>query len=278
MSNSQNPTGSATGFVGNTPVPKVLIITVPVAALLWTVGTVLFLGLPNYYRQSPDKIPGFYTSLIRRKTVPWFFVMVIIQNYWLSAPYGRSWQFLFSSNQLPVWGAFLLAVLFFVGIWGGLLWGFSFLTSHPWFLPIFAIGLGAPRWAQMLWGTSGIGLYLPWAGSPIGSAILSRCLWLWLGLLDTIQGVGLGMMLLATLTRQHVMGVLIGAQVIGSAVTMLARATSPNSISPNPTFPDFSQGITPSISYPWFWVALVMQLIIPVGFFKFFRKEQVAKP
>jgi alpha-1,3-glucan synthase len=101
---------------------------------------------------------------------------------------------------------------------------------------------------------------------------------LWLGLLDTIQGVGLGMILLATLTRQHVMGVLIGAQVVGSAVTMLARATSPNAISPNPTFPDFSQGVTPSVSYPWFWIALVMQLIIPVGFFKFFRKEQVAKP
>lgn len=45
---------------------------------------------------------------------------------------------------------------------------------------MFGVGLGAPRWAQMLWGTSGIGLYLPWlGGSAVASALASRALWLW---------------------------------------------------------------------------------------------------
>ena len=52
------------------------------------------------------------------------------------------------------------------------------------------MGLGAPRWAQMLWGVSGIGLYVPWAGGPVASAIAGRGLWLWLGVLDAVQGVG----------------------------------------------------------------------------------------
>ncbi|KAB5532689.1 alpha amylase [Coniochaeta sp. 2T2.1] len=279
MSNSVHPTGSASGNIGTSPIPKGIVIAVPIAVMLWSIGFVLFKGLPDYYRQSPETIPGFYLSLFKRKIVPWFFVMVVIQNYWMSAPYGRSWQFLFSSQHIPAWGAFLLALFFFIGLWSGFLYGFSRASaSHPWILPIFAIGLGAPRWAQTFWGTSGIAMYLPWAGGPVGSAILSRCLWLWLGLLDTVQGVGIGMTLLATLTRQHVMGVLIGSQVIGGAVTMLARATSPNAVSPSTTFPDFSQGISPGISQPYFWVALIMECLIPLGFFKFFRKEQVIKP
>lgn len=52
------------------------------------------------------------------------------------------------------------------------------------------MGLGAPRWAQMLWGTSNIGQYVPWAGGPVASAIAGRSLWLWLGVLDAVQGVG----------------------------------------------------------------------------------------
>jgi alpha-1,3-glucan synthase len=35
---------------------------------------------------------------------------------------------------------------------------------HSWLLPVFAVGLGAPRWCQMWWGTSGMGLYIPWGG------------------------------------------------------------------------------------------------------------------
>ena len=36
---------------------------------------------------------------------------------------------------------------------------------HSWLLPVFAVGLGAPRWCQMFWGTSGIALYIPWGGA-----------------------------------------------------------------------------------------------------------------
>ncbi|KAL2022124.1 hypothetical protein VTK56DRAFT_5953 [Thermocarpiscus australiensis] len=270
---------TATVFVGTSNVPLAVAVAIPIALVLWAVGAVLYMGLPDFYRQSPATIPGFYISLYRRKIVPWFFVMIILQNYWLSAPYGRSWQFLFNTQHVPGWGIFLLALCFYVGLWSIVLYGFShFSEEHTWLLPIFAIGLCAPRWAQEFWGTSGIGWYLPWAGGPVGSAVLSRCLWLWLGLLDNIQGVGLGMLLLATLTRLHVLTVLIGAQIVGSAFTMLARATSPNALSPHTTFPDFSQGAMPGAASPYFWVCLLFQLVIPVGFFKFFRKEQVEKP
>jgi alpha-1,3-glucan synthase len=275
----QNPIALVNGAVIAGNIPVILVITVPIALILWIIGIISFVGLPDYYRQSPDKIPSFYASLIRRKLVPWFLLTVVIQNYWLSTPYGRTWEFLFSSKHIPSWSVLLLAAGFFIGLWCLLLWIFSFFSkSHPWIVPLFSIGLGAPRWAQMLWAVSGVGLFLPWVGTAVASAIISRCLWLWLGLLDTIQGVGLGMVLLLTLTRQHVAATLIGAQFLGSVVTILARATAPDKDGPGTVFPDFSEGIMPGISYPWFWVALGLQLIIPIGFFKFFRKEQVAKP
>ena len=46
----------------------------------------------------------------------------------------------------------------------------------------------------MLWGTSSLALYIPWAGTS--GPYLGTSLWLWLGVLDAIQGVGLGMILL----------------------------------------------------------------------------------
>ena len=46
----------------------------------------------------------------------------------------------------------------------------------------------------MLWGTSSLALYIPWAGAA--GPYLGTSLWLWLGVLDAIQGVGLGMILL----------------------------------------------------------------------------------
>ncbi|KUI52906.1 Cell wall alpha-1,3-glucan synthase mok13 [Cytospora mali] len=251
-----NSEATMTGYVASTAIPVALVVCIPIAVVLWTIGLVLFFGLPAYYRQSPESIPGLYISLLHRKLVPWFFIAVIIQNYWLSAPYGRNWAFLFGSQYIPGWGVFLLALGFFVVLWAIMLYGFSFFSDeHTWLLPIFAIGLGAPRWAQMLWGVSGMGWYVPWAGSALGSAILSRCLWL-----------------------QHVLAVLVGSQVIGSGVTMLARATCPNAKYSTATFPDFSEGAMPGVSEKWFWICLAFQLVIPFGFFKFFRKEQVAKP
>jgi len=227
----------------------------------------------------PDTIPSFYMSLVRRHVIPWFFFYVIVQNYWLTTNYGRSWEFLFNSKVIPGPAALVLAIGFFAVFWSLLLWLFSFLSkTHPWIVPLFSIGLGAPRWAQMLWGTSGIGLYLPWLGTAVVSALGSRVLWLWLGLLDTVQGVGLGMVLLLTLTRQHVAATLIAAQVLGAVFTILARATAPHKVGPDGVFPDFSEGVLPGLSKPFFWVCLILQLILPIGFFKFFRKEQVSKP
>ena len=52
------------------------------------------------------------------------------------------------------------------------------------------MGLGAPRWAQTLWSTSNMGHYLPWTAGPVASGLAGRALWLWLGVLDAVQGVG----------------------------------------------------------------------------------------
>jgi hypothetical protein len=133
----------------------------------------------------------------------------------------------------------------------------------------------------MLWGTSSLGLYVPWGGSS--GPYLSVSLWLWLGVLDAIQGVGLGMILLQTLSRLHVCATLAFAQMIGSIVVIVARATSPNALGPGTVFPDAAKW-TPSegwaespIAYPLFWVALVCQIVIVVGYFWFYRKEQLGE-
>lgn len=256
------------------------LITVPIAVFMWVAGLILFFGLPDYYRQAPGAVPSFYSSLARRKIILWFFVTVVIQNYWLSAPYGRNWGYLWSSAHAQPWQIALLCVLFFGGVWAAFLWIFGTLSKdHSWILPVFAIGLGAPRWCQMLWGTSNIGQYVPWAGGgKVAGALVGRSLWLWLGVLDSIQGVGFGMILLQTLTRIHIAFTLIAAQVLGSIATMVARATAPDKIGPGDVFPDFSGGIGDGLTKAWFWVCLIMQLIICVGFFMFFRKEQLSKP
>lgn len=257
---------------------KLTAITFPIAFLLWGVGLLLFFGLPKYYRQAPGKVPSFYKSLFRRKIVMWFFVTVIIQNFFLSAPYGRNWSFLWSSRHAKSWQIGLLIILFFGFVWAGLLYILSMLSKdHSWILPVFAIGLGAPRWAQIWWGTSGIGLYLPWAGGYTSGALVSRCLWLWLGVLDAMQGVGFGMILLQTLTRMHICFTLLAAQVLGSIATICARAFAPNRLGPGDISPDISGGVS-AIWTAWFWIALFFQILICAGFFLFFRKEQLSKP
>lgn len=64
---------------------------------------------------------------------------------------------------------------------------------------------------------------------------------------------------------------------------MVARATAPNRIGPESVFPDagtwdFGKGLrgSPMASAP-FWVALVSQLVIVVGYFWFYRKEQLGE-
>ena len=257
--------------------PKVTAMTTPVAVFLWAIGAVLFFGLPKYYRQDPGKIPSFYGALFRRKIVIWFFIVVVVQNYWLAAPYGRNWRYLWSSIHAPAWAIVVLLLIFFVGVWAlmlAILGGLS--KQHSWILPIFAIGLGAPRWTQMLWGISGIGLYVPW-GSPAFGAILGRALWLWLGVLDAVQGVGFGIILLQTLTRWHVCFTLLFAQMLGSVATIAARASAPDKTGPGTVFPNFALGVEEGLRRHWFWVGLGFQMVVPVGFFWFFRKAQLFK-
>lgn len=259
---------------------RMAFVALPITAFLWTLGLVVFTSLPPYYHQSPGKIPDFYRTLLSRKLVLWFFVTVVLQNYFLSTPYGRNWAYLWSSTYAPHWAIGLLVLTFFVFIWITFLFLFGRLSKkHSWILPIFAIGLGAPRWAQMLWGTSGIGLWVPWMpGGPVAGALAGRSIWLWLGLLDSIQGVGFGMILLQTLTRIHIAVTLMIAQLLGTAITLIAKATAPDRDGPGDVFPDFSAGVIQGIAKPWFWIALGCQLIVPLGFFKFFRKEQLSKP
>ncbi len=213
-------------------------------------------------------------------------------------PYGRNWSFLWSV-PIPTYQILLLVIAFFIGVWGALLGILThFSKTHTWLLPVFAVGLGAPKWCQMMWGTSSLALYIPWAGS--GGPYLGLSLWLWLGVLDAIQGVGLGMILLQTLSRLHVCATLAFSQIIGSVCVMIARATAPNRIGPGSVFPDaakwdFDEGlkglstIYPTelsvdpfhtgspMAEPVFWIALICQLIIVIGYFWFYRKEQLCK-
>ena len=153
----------------------------------------------------------------------------------------------------------------------------------------------------MLWGTSSLALYIPWGGKA--GPYLGICLWLWLGVLDAIQGVGLGMILLQvipynpssithdinptiilqTLSRLHVCATLAFSQIIGSICVMVARATAPNRIGPESVFPDagtwdFQTGLKGSpLASATFWIALTCQLIIVIGYFWFYRKEQLGE-
>ncbi|KAF2864946.1 hypothetical protein BDV95DRAFT_613098 [Massariosphaeria phaeospora] len=275
LSNISATGNSPTGFASS---PHITAVTTPVALLLIAIGIALFLGLPDFYRSSPGSVPSFYNSLRRRKIILWFFVVVIIQNYFLSAPYGRNWRYLWSSHLVPAWSIAILVLVFFLLVWLAVFAIFQRLSiEHSWILPIFAIGLGAPRWAQMLWGTSGMGLFVPWAATPAVGALLGRALWLWLGVLDALQGVGFGMVLLQTMTRFHVAFTLTAAQVVGSIATMVARATAPNKLGPGPIFPNLALS-TDGLGNANFWVALGFQGVVCVGFFMFFRKEQLFKP
>lgn len=47
------------------------------ATLLWIVGIAIFFGLPDYYRQAPGTVPDFVSSILRRRIVLWFFMMVV---------------------------------------------------------------------------------------------------------------------------------------------------------------------------------------------------------
>ncbi|KAB8236607.1 alpha-1,3-glucan synthase Ags3 [Aspergillus alliaceus] len=257
---------------------KLTAVVMPIAAVCFIIGVILALGLPKYYRQSPGKILFFYTSLLRRRIVLWFFFMVIVQNWFLAAAVGRNWSFLWSSKHAKTWEIVILVVFFFIILWVSILIIFRILSKeHSWILPVFGLSLGAPRWAQTWWGTSNIGYYLPWAGSLTSGAIVSRCVWLWLGVLDEIQQVGLGMILLQTLTRVHVCFVLLAAQAIGSIATICARGFAPNKLGPGDISPNVGTSVD-KVGNAWFWISLFFQLLAAWGFLLFYRKEQLNRP
>ena len=270
--------GGLSSSVLLTSSPKITGITTPIAIFLWSIALILLWGLPNYYRQQPGKTPAFYRALFRRKIVIWFFIAVILQNYWLSAPYGRNWRYLWSSQHAPAWGILILILIFFVGVWAGMLAVLGHLSKQDsWVIPIFSIGLGAPRWSQLLWGISGVAAYVPW-GTPAFGALLGRALWCWLSVLDSIQGVGFGIILLQTLTRFHVAFTLIFAQILGSIATIAARASAPDNTGPGNVFPNFGLDVGKGLTGWAFWLGLICQLAVPVGFAWFFRKSQLFKP
>ncbi|KAI0035090.1 glycoside hydrolase family 13 and glycosyltransferase family 5 protein [Vararia minispora EC-137] len=254
----------------------VVPIVWPLAVMSFLFAYLMLYGLPEYYRQTPPKVPNFLKTLFRRRIVVWFLASEILRDYWLSGPYGKNWNFLWNVN-IPKWQIAVLVVAFFIGVWAILLFILTYLSkTHTWLLPVFAVGLGAPRWCQMLWGTSSLALYIPWAGSA--GPYLGISLWLWLGVLDAIQGVGLGLILLQTLSRLHVCATLAFAQVIGSVCVMIARATAigPWNVFPDAGTWDFSNGLQGSpMASALFWIALMCQLIIVLGYFWFYRKEQL---
>lgn len=246
---------------------------------------ILSIGLPKYYRQIPPSVPALFQTLFRRKLVLWYLLAETLRNFWLSGAYGRTWTYLWTQPVQP-WVTAILIIFFFGIVWFSLLYVFAKarfkLTTqisqiHSWVLPVFAVGLIAPRWAQMWWSTSFIGTGLSYAGS-VGPA-LGSCVWLWLGVLDAIQAMGLGMMLLQTLTRIHVGVALMISQVLGSVSVLIARAVS-KYFSVGEVFPNLveSQDDLSTVQKPLFWIALITQIIIAAGYLLWFRREQLSRP
>ncbi|KIK56034.1 hypothetical protein GYMLUDRAFT_47472, partial [Collybiopsis luxurians FD-317 M1] len=277
------------------------------AAIVWPLSVmsfiptfIFFCGLPEYYRQPPPKVSHFLTTLFWRKLVIWFLISEILQDYWLSGPYRLNWTYLWNMN-IPKIHILFLILRFFVGVWAVVLVVLShFSKMHTQLLPVFAVGLGALRWCQassivviirrfltipIQTLTDALGNILPSNLLPWGSSsgpYLSVSLWLWLGVLDALQGVSLGMILLQTLSRLHVLATLAFSQIISSAVVMIARTTLHDRLGPGRVFPNLgmwnlaTDGWTGSlVVQPMFWVALGCQLIIVAGYFWFYRREEL---
>lgn len=52
-------------------------IGVSVGVVMFLVGLVLWIGLPDFYRQDPGSVPSFFKSIFRRKLILWFFGTVV---------------------------------------------------------------------------------------------------------------------------------------------------------------------------------------------------------
>ena len=72
---------SEAGVAASSPIvsqPAVVSsVGMAVAVLMWFVGSIIFIGLPDYYRQSPGTVPSFIPSILRRRIVLWFFMLVV---------------------------------------------------------------------------------------------------------------------------------------------------------------------------------------------------------
>ena len=76
-------------------------------------------------------------------------VSVIDYLFIVHQPYGRNWSFLWAV-PIAKWKILLLVAVFFVGVWAAMLVILThFSKTHTWLLPVFAVGLGAPRWCQV---------------------------------------------------------------------------------------------------------------------------------
>lgn len=215
-------------------------------------------------------------------------------------------MFLFCSQHLPDHVTGLLIVCFTVG--------FVFITrmaathsrSHgQWVLPIFSFASSLPiqpRWAQLFWSVSRTGLSLPWVQlpyflsgrillhySPFLSAVLSRSLWLYLGILDLLVGLGSGLALMQALPREHVLFVSNLGQVLGAIGMMAARATilQPGTEPEAATqglkvlpqmFPDISKELTHGQGYMILCLVMGIQISIGTGWIWWFRQAQLQKP
>ena len=62
----------------------VVLILWPLAAVSMLFAYLMLYGLPDYYRQTPPKVPNFMKTLFRRKIVLWFLGSEILRDYWLS--------------------------------------------------------------------------------------------------------------------------------------------------------------------------------------------------
>lgn len=75
----------------------------------------------------------------------------------------------------------------------------------------------------------------------------------------------------------HVSAVLIISQIIGTAAFTLARYTSPDRSGAGDVFPNITFGESYSVFSNWlYWVGLVLQIVIALGYMFWFRKEQLA--
>jgi alpha-1,3-glucan synthase len=143
----------------------------------------------------PPFLPVFGRTLAKRALAHWFLIYVAIQVYWLSGCIGRNYEFLWDQDGVEVWAEFLLVFVFY-GIWVAIMVYFYRLSkTYSWVLSIFSVGLAAPLWAQISWSTSNISYSVVFFSGSV-SAFVALSVYLWLGILASVQSVGLSMMLL----------------------------------------------------------------------------------